>query len=348
MKVAVVGLGSMGKRRVRDLLRLGHEVVGLDTRPDRREEASRRFDMVAVENERSLLAAAPRACVIATPPDAHQHYYDWCFQERLPFFSEANILTPRARWFAEREQAAGIRSFPSGTWRFHPLFRALKEELARAGEAPAVNTVHHHYGGYLPLWHPWESYTEFYAGRRKTSAAREMVPFESEFLTWVFGPVRGVAATHARAAAWESDFDDTYMLLLEFENGMRGSLLVELHQASPFRVARISGSGHALALDLTAQELRIYDLKHDAWRKLRPPVPRLRGDFNLEDVYFDEIAGFMDALAGTPYPKSWADDRHLSNILYAAELSASRRQWVTIEEAETLYDGLDWWREQPA
>ncbi len=65
---------------------------------------------------------------------------------------------------------------------------------------------------------------------------------------------------------------------------------------------------------------------------------------NFEDVYLAEIAQFVKALEGAQYPKSWAEDRHLSNILYAAELSWQRRAWVNVAEAETLYDGISWLR----
>ena len=67
---------------------------------------------------------------------------------------------------------------------FHPLFKKLKEEVDRLGYH-SINTVIYHYGGYLPSWHPWESYPEFYAGKKKTNAAREMVPFELQALTWL-------------------------------------------------------------------------------------------------------------------------------------------------------------------
>ena len=37
-------------------------------------------------------------------------------------------------------------------------------------------------GQYLPDWHPWESYKDFYVSKRATGAYREIVPFE---LAWL-------------------------------------------------------------------------------------------------------------------------------------------------------------------
>ena len=39
LKIIVVGLGSMGKRRIRNLLKLGYcDIIGFDPRNDRRKE----------------------------------------------------------------------------------------------------------------------------------------------------------------------------------------------------------------------------------------------------------------------------------------------------------------------
>jgi len=340
MRFGVIGLGSMGKRRVRDLLSLGHEVVGFDVRPDRNKEAEDMFGIGTAPDFEGMVAAGAQALVISTPPDQHLTYYERSFAARLPFFSEANILTPRAEWFAERAAESGVRSYPSATWKFYPLFSLLGDQLLEIG-LDQVNSVHYHYGGYLPFWHPWERYDEFYAGRsRHTCAAREMVPFDMEWLCSVFGRVTAICCVRDRRAEWTTDIDDTYLLLLEFESGLRGSLLVELHQVAPFRVGRVACRRHSFLLDMAAHELRRYDLEGDSWRIIKPPGMRTFSSFDFEQVYLGEIKAFVEALEGRrTYPKSWADDRHLSNILYAAEESWRRRSWVSIVEVEPLYDG---------
>lgn len=341
MKFAVIGLGSMGKRRVRDLTQLGHEVCGFDIREDRRMESEARFRIRTVKELKSLNDESIDACVISTPPDIHQFYYEWCFENKHRFFCEANIFVPMPTWFTEMERQAGVRGYPSATWQFHPLFRLLKNETKEIGQEN-INTIHYHYGGYLPFWHPSESYRDFYAGSRRTSAVREMVPFEAEALVWIFGRVKAVCAVAKRASAWETDMDDTYHLLVEFSSGLTATLLVELHQVNPFRIARVSAREHSLMLDLGTQELTRYDLRTDSYRKLKPPSLRSLGSFNFEDIYREEISCFVELLQGGEYPKSWEDDRHLSDILYAAELSSRTRKWISIADAGQAYDGRHW------
>lgn len=341
MRFAVIGLGSMGRRRVRDLLTLGHEVVGFDNRPDRNRQTQEMFNIATVSDFEQLMPVKPDSVVISTPPDQHLVYYEHSFAAKKPFFSEANILVPRAEWFVQREKQSGVRSYPSATWQFYPLFKILRDQLHEIGLGQ-VNSVHYHYGGYLPFWHPWENYEDFYAGRsRHTCAAREMVTFDLGWLCWVFGPVKAVSCVQDRCVDWTTDIDDTYFLLLEFESGLKGTLVVEVHQVAPFRVARVACRRHSFFLDIITHELRCYDLATDSWRFIKPPNMRFPGSFDFEQVYFSEIKAFVDAIEGcSDYPKTWSEDRHLSNILYAAEESWRRREWVEVEEADFLYDGL--------
>ena len=320
MRFGVAGLGSMGSRRVRDLLAAGHEVTGLDIRPDRADAARARFGIQTTASPEELLAGI-EALVVSTPPDAHIEWYTRALETRLPFFSEANVLCPHSRWF-------GGAGYPSATWRFHPIVRALHERLASA----EVYSGQHRYGGNLAAWHPWERYDEFYAGRRReTSAARELVPFELDILTWALGPVRSVAAQRDKRGRWATDIDDSYMLLLEFASGVPASLTVELHHAEPTRGTLVSCSEFVIATDMLVPSLR---LRGGGDEEVVPEA------FDLEQVYADEIAAFVAALSGGPYPKTWDDERHLSDVLYAAELSQVRREWVDVSEAGAAYDGL--------
>jgi predicted dehydrogenase len=329
MKFGIVGLGSMGRRRVRDLLALGHEVVGYDERADRLEAGVSEFELEPANGFAELLAAEPAALVISTPPDQHVAYFDLAAAAGLPFFCEANVLTP------PRSSLGAARAYPSATWRFYTPLCTLRAALG-GGDSGRVLSAHHYYGGYLPLWHPWEEYDAFYAGRtRETSAAREMVPFELEWLTWILGPVEAVTAEHGSLATWRTEIDDTYLLLLEFASGARGTLAVELHQVARIREARFSCQEHGYVLDFAEHELRRRGAADDDWTILENrPV-------DFEAVYRSEIASFAAAIAGNgEYPKTWEEERHLSDVLVASEASAAQgARRVRVRDVVDSYDG---------
>lgn len=342
MKIGVIGLGSMGKRRVRDLLKIGCEVVGFDISPERRNETHGLFGIKVYASIDDFIECGIDAAVISTPTDTHYDYYCQCFDRGINFFSEANIFTPKPEWFIQKEKESGAKSFPSATWDFHPIFQLTKKIVEEIGYKN-VNTVHYHYGGYLPLWHPWESYANYYAGHKKTSAAREMVPFELEWLCYVFGKIKAVSAIIGKMSTWDTDMDDTYLLQLEFESGLYGTLNIELHQTAPFRYGRISCYKASLELDMLKPEIKYYDLVTNSWKYIQMPGVKVMSSFNLEDIYASEMENFFNALKGkAKYIKTWDEDRHLSDVLYAAELSFKKKCWVTIKDIKDKYDGLTW------
>lgn len=340
MRIGVIGLGSMGKRRVRDIVALGHEVIGIDPREDRRQEA-KRLHNIETAAEAEILVGEVDGAVISTPPDRHAFFYNYCYENDLSFFSEANILTPSPKWFDQWHDRTRARGYPSGTWLFHPLVQRLKEKVEAIG-ADRVNTVTHQYGGFLPDWHSWEPYHAFYAGRKNTSATREMVPFEVEILVSIFGRVKHVSAVKRQTRPWHNPIDDSCLLLLQFESGVVGTLTIELHQVAPFRTTRIALQDDALLLSLGDGRLEHYARETGTWSRETPQSYRGRYGFYFEDIYSQEIRTYLEALAGKPYPKTWEEDRHLSDILFAAELSSREGREIAIADIANSYDGFSW------
>lgn len=341
MKFGVIGLGSMGSRRVRDLLAAGHEVRGFDLRDDRNSRASDRFGIATVGSLPALLEAGTDGLVVSTPPDHHAACYRAAFDAGLPFFSEASILTPTLAWLTAQEKRSGVRGYPSATWRFYAPLVGLASRLADGEKHPKIMAVHHEYADFLPRWHPWEHYSQFYAGsRRQTSAAREMVPFEFEWLCWLFGEVSSVSAVVRRLGTWETDIDDAYFLQATFVSGVQATVRVELHREAPSRRATVCAPETSYRVDFENNSLLRFDSALRTWSaEDLPEAPTSSRD--LERVYAAEITSFAEAVAGiASYPKSWAEDRHLSDILVAAERSSTERRWVDIKEVSTSYDGL--------
>ena len=60
MKVLVIGLGSMGKRRIRNLLKLGYkDIIGFDIRTDRINEVNKKYHIKSYFDFDDALAEKP-------------------------------------------------------------------------------------------------------------------------------------------------------------------------------------------------------------------------------------------------------------------------------------------------
>ena len=91
MRFLVVGLGSMGKRRIRCLNVLGHnEIFGVDCRDDRRLETEAKYNIKTFDNVLNALEQCkPDAFIISVPPDIHHLIIKIAIENNLPFFVEA-------------------------------------------------------------------------------------------------------------------------------------------------------------------------------------------------------------------------------------------------------------------
>src|SRR5882724_7174264 len=120
MRFLIVGLGSMGKRRVRCLKALGHECIfGFDRREDRRAEAAKLYDIETFGDvEEAIAKCKPSALIISVPPDVHHIYMKIAVSHGLHFFVEASVVDTDMEEIAASVKRAGIVGVPSATLRF--------------------------------------------------------------------------------------------------------------------------------------------------------------------------------------------------------------------------------------
>lgn len=324
MKFLIVGLGSMGKRRVRNLtaLRAG-TILGFDPRADRRREAEEKYGITTFDDFDAAMAENPDALVISTPPDLHIRYGLLAARAGKHFFMEASVVDEGLAELIDLCRHRNLVAAPSCTMRFQPSVRLIKDLLA-ANRIGKVLAATHHCGQYLPDWHPWEDYRAYYVSRRETGACREIVPFELVWLTWLLGPVRQVSAMKAKTSNLDADIDDVYQVLLEFEQGALGHLLVDVVARAPVRHLRLMGEEGVIKWDASAKLVKLYQAETGNWQVFpEAPAHAEAGYLWAEAMYIDEMRHFTGAIQGTHrWDYSLEEDAAVLRTLYAAEASA--------------------------
>ena len=322
----VVGLGSMGKRRIRNLQHLGEwQITGFDPRPDRREEAQRAYGVSVVDQLDIALNWDVDAMIISTPPDLHKSYMEAALDHGLHFFSEAGIPEAGLQELGARAEREGLVAAPSCTLRFHPSIKKIKSLI----DADAIGKVHamtYHSGQYLPDWHPWESIKTFYAGRRETGGCREIVPFELVWLTWILGEIREVMCLKGQVGDLGVDIDDVYQVLMRFGSGTLGHLLVDVLARRPTRVCRFVGAHGVIEWDYMAGKVWLFEAGSENASIFQEPAGITRQGYHAkEDMYIQEMAAFLGAIkGGSAFPHHLAADAEVLDILLAAEKSAEK------------------------
>lgn len=306
MKTVVVGLGSMGRRRIRLLGSIdpAMEIVGVDLSEDRRKQAE---DELGIRTYGSLgdatLAGDVKLALVCTSPTTHASIVAECLRLGLHAFTELNLVTDGYEENMALAADKGLTLFLSSTFLYRKETRRIAQEVTGA-----MGSYTYHIGQYLPDWHPWESWRDFFVADPRTSGVREILAIELPWLRGAFGRIVRVSSVTRAVTGIGIPYDDTAALLVEHEGGTVGTLMVDVVCRRAVRRFEYTDEERYLTWDGTPDTLRILDLASGEMRAVD-----LYGDggsehrdgyaaFIVEDAYRDELSVFLDAVAGIAAP----------------------------------------------
>lgn len=323
MKLLIVGLGSMGKRRAR-LARgmdASIQISGVDTTESRRTEAEGLGITAYASIGEAVTADKFDAALVCTAPITHAGIISELLDAGLPVFTELNLVSDGYEENMKKAKEKGLPLFLSSTM----LYRGETQYIKRQVEAFAkpVNYIYH-IGQYLPDWHPWENYKNFFVGDKRTGGVREIFGIDLPWLLDTFGPVKSLHVEKDKISQLEVDYPDSYFVTLRHENGMKGMLAVDV--VSPKAVRNFECFGEGLHLFWEGNPRSLYTFDHDKGEKL--PVNTYESfehdsrysDNIVENAYVDELANFFAVLKGAEQPRySFEKDLETIRLIEAIE-----------------------------
>lgn len=335
MKFLVIGLGSMGRRRIRNLLALKvpkDNVRGFDIDPKRRLEAGRDYGIRASSNFKKIwFEFKPQVFIISTPPDKQAEYFLWAAKHKISFFKEVGTDDRGYEKLSGLLDGSFVAA-PSCSFRYHSAARNIKKIIA-AGKLGKVLAFTYHLGQYLPDWHPWEDYRKVYFSKKKTGACREMFPYELRWLDDAFqSRVIEITGMTEKVSDLDMQADDLYSAIVRYENGIIGNLTIDLISRLPKRTLRILGSEGVLDWEWQDNRIKLFSASSKKHKTIRLNPGRREKDYvTAEDIYILEMKDFLQAVAGKKkFPYTFAEDWRVLKILQALEKSARARKAVKI------------------
>ncbi len=325
MKFLLIGLGSMGKRRVRNLLHhqvKPQDILGVDLSSERCAEVREKYH---INTANDFLQAddsfKPDAYIISTPPHLHAQYFLHAAKQKKHFFVEV-ATTDVGYDQLEPLLDGSFVAAPSFTFRYNEAVKKLHHMVVR-GDIGRVWAFNHHLGQYLPDWHPWEDYRSFYVSQPESSACREMVPYELQWIQWVIQDrIKSAVGITGRCSNLELTIDDTYTASLRSESGILGTLMVDIIARPAVRVFRILGSEGTLEWDWQRYVIRRYSAAKNKWFTTKISKGKQLAEYKTttEDMYHEELGDFLSAIQGSKaYPYTFAEDAHNFALLRAME-----------------------------
>lgn len=231
----------MGKRRIRLLKQHFSNLViaGIDKREDRRNEIKQKYNCAVFDDFSTAVDDfCPDAVIISTCPESHNKFVIPSLNRGLHIFSELDLVSEGYETILNYEEQGSAVLFLSSTLLYRAENRWIIQNHKKTG---FKNFYNYHVGQYLPDWHPWENYKDFFVYSRKTNALRELLCIEIPWLIRCFGGIIGYRFCWNKVSKLDIPFPDTYHLIIRHSSGTTGALTVDCVSRKATRELRIDG-----------------------------------------------------------------------------------------------------------
>lgn len=302
-RALVIGYGSIGARHARILGQLGMSVA-----VSSRHARSIPGMVVFADISEALRSFAPDYVVVAN--ETSQHLPTLAQLEAAGFSGRVLVEKPLVAHLEESVVTTNANASVAYNLRFHPVLKALAAGLA----SDKVLTVQIYTGQYLPDWRPQSDYRLSYSAKREFGGGvlRDL-SHELDYIRYLFGPWRRLAAMGGNTGSLEIDSDDAWTVMMEMGGGEMLTLQLNYLDRVGRREIMVVGDVHTYRADLVASTLQI-----------DKTVQKFEAD--RDTTYIQQhkavIDGRLDELC------SWEQGISVLNTIAAIEQAAIDRTWV--------------------
>ncbi len=320
MDILVIGLGSMGKRRIRLIKQYDSsiKIFGCDSRLDRRSEVKDLFEVQSFESIEAAVKTEKIDCAfICTSPLSHSGIIKDLIHYKIHTFSELNLVSDGYSACIEIEKKMDPILFLSSTLVYRKDLQAIKTIITNK----KANYIYHS-GQYLPDWHPWEKIENYFVTDKRSNGCREIFGIELPWLIKTFGKIKNVYSLHNNITDLSINFPDSYAVILEHETGTIGQLTVDIVSRKATRHLEVITEGNHIFWDGTPDSLNLYNPESKQLEQIQT-YNNITKDKNycsniIENAYMDEIAAFFNAVYNNDFSEfyhSYQNDLEVLSII---------------------------------
>ena len=299
MNILVVGLGSMGKRRIRLLKKMyqQYHIYGVDLNAQRCAFVKKEYEMETFPTMEEAVSQRKFECAfVCTSPLTHAGIIKTCLENDMNVFTELNLVSDAYVDNINLAKQKNKLLFLSSTMIYRDEMKYLRERI----DAKKCYSYTYHVGQYLPDWHPWENYKDFFVADKKTNACREILAIELPWIVKTFGEIEHIKSVRTKATKLDIDYDDSYMILLQHKSGTIGSLCVDVVSCEPIRSLKIVAENLYLSWDGDEDSFFEKSGSKEELKKisLYDEIDHLEG-YNktiIENEYANELIQFFEEL----------------------------------------------------
>lgn len=327
MKLAIVGLGSIGRRHLGNFHALGVETLAAyDTDRAQRAAAAAQLPFATVASTLEAALDGAAAVVICTPPDSHVEL------GRLGVERGAHLMVEKPLALSVEGVAdllrlcetKNLRVLTAYNWRYWPPM-LLVERMLKDGRIGAVRAARTEYAYHLTIRYPGKDYRSFYMADAKQGGGCLLDESHAiDYMCWLLGDIVEVSAVVEKVSSLEITADDIADLTVRFRSGTVGNIHMDLFAWNMHSHFELLGEAGVIQWRRFENEIRVFDPEANRW-EVYPFTCQ------LNDMYVEEARHFLACVRGeaTPRCDGW-DGLKTMQVIEAARRASAERRWVRV------------------
>lgn len=345
MNVLFFGLGGVGQRHLRNLLKIVPQArigavrkqgrsfeIGDDLKPNENIDIVAQYKIEVFASLAQAKAFRPDFAIVANPTSEHASTALELVSSGIPVFLEKPI-SDRIDNVGELLRLSRQKNVPvmvGYMMRFHPCAAKIKEMLQdhRIGKIYSVILI---VNSYMPAWHSYEPYNGFYAGQKALGGGVVLTEIhEVDLLNWYFGNPQRLWAVGGKLSGLDIDVEDTVSVLLEQESqGAKFPVNINMSfvQKAPLRKMLIQGEKGRIEWDIAASQIVVED-KSDNKQEVYD-----HSQLQRNDLFVAEIKHFIKCLKENSEPLT-SLDKVIGGHLTALAIRDSLERGFIVEQPQ--------------
>lgn len=297
----VVGLGSMGRRRIQILKSLTPtiKIVGVDNNIHRAQKISEELFIETKSSlKESIYLFQPKIAFVCVSPPSHCEIIEELLNNHIHVFSEINIVNKCHERLIQHANNNSLILFLSSTM----LYRSEMEFLKSMVNSSKISNYSYQIGQFLPDWHPWEDYKSFFAANKETNAIREILAIELPWIIDLFGKIEYIEVASSDSKELELDYPDYVSLFIRHFNKSLGVLIIDIRSMKPIRSLILHNDDKTFTWNGKPDGLEMMNQNKSSLKpfdeKPRKSLKSNYADFINEDAYIREVQVFLNMING--------------------------------------------------
>jgi len=298
MRFLVIGCGSIGKRHIGNLKKIGVEVLACDLDSKRLSEIKKEYDIKTFTDINQALKLKIDGALVCTPTYLHIPISLLCAKKGINLFIEK----PLSHTLDGIDELIGVINrknlvtLVGCNTRFFPSFKLFKELVVEKNCIGKILSMRAHVGFYLPYWRPGRDYRTIYSSHKSLGGGVILDDIhEIDYFRLFLGEVKEVFCFSDKLSDLKIDVEDIAEILLKFQNGAIAEIHFDCIQPIYRRSCEAIGEKGIIIWDYINQTVVFYSDKNKRWETYSDKTER-------NEMFLQEIQHFISCIEGKEKP----------------------------------------------